>query len=259
MTPRTAGAPAAMNEERHIEFPLRLNRYLAICGVAARRKAEEFITSKRVSVDGRIETSVGRVLEEPADVRVDGRVVGPVRNVYIIMNKPAGILSAASDARESTVMDLLPDFYKYLGLYPVGRLDKRSEGLIILTNDGRFARDLIHPSGCVERTYSVELKYPLNARELKEWRDGVIMDGRRLKPISVREEDYPASFRHFRVVLGEGIKREIRLMAKSLGNSVVRLRRVGIGRLFLDKLRNGAFCEYNYKDLCDMIKLGGKV
>ncbi|MDR3354632.1 MAG: rRNA pseudouridine synthase [Synergistaceae bacterium] len=248
-----------MNEERRIEFPMRLNRYLAICGVAARRKAEELITSGRVSVGGRVETSVGRVLDGPSEVLVDGRSVGPARRVYIVMNKPAGVLSAASDARERTVMDLLPGYYGHLGLYPVGRLDKWSEGLVILTNDGHFAHGLIHPSKSVERTYSVELKYPLGVGKLEEWRNGVVVDGRVLKPIRVSALDESGPCRRFSVVLGEGVKREIRLMALSLGNRVVHLRRVAIGRLFLNKLRNGAFCEYNYKELYDMITLGGEV
>jgi 23S rRNA pseudouridine2605 synthase len=248
-----------MSEERRIEFPMRLNRYLAICGIASRRKAEELITAGRVSVDGGVETSVGRVLNGPADVRVDGRAIGPVRRVYIVMNKPVGVLSAVSDARERTVMDLLPVFYGHLGLYPVGRLDKCSEGLIILTNDGRFAHNLIHPSKRVERTYLVELKYPLCGGKLEEWRDGIIVDGRLLKPASVSSAGEPDAGRSFRVVLWEGVKREIRLMAGSLGNEVTGLRRIGIGRLFLNKLRNGAFCEYNYDELYGMIMLGGEV
>jgi 23S rRNA pseudouridine2605 synthase len=175
------------------------------------------------------------------------------------MNKPAGVLSAARDARGRTVLDLLPGAYGSLGLYPVGRLDRESEGLIILTNDGAFAQELIHPSRGVPRTYSVTLSSVLVKNKLDEWRSGVIIDGRLFKPIEVADlEDGPPG-RGFKVVLGEGFKREIRLMAASLGNRVVRLRRVGIGGLFLNKLHDGAFCEYNYDELCDMISRGGEV
>ncbi|MDR1885445.1 MAG: pseudouridine synthase [Synergistaceae bacterium] len=248
-----------MSEEGGCGFPVRLNRYLAVCGICARRKADVLIASGRVTVEGVAETSPGRVLDRPLDVRVDGRAAVPVRRAYIVMNKPSGVLSAVSDARERTVLDLLPDSYRPLGLYPVGRLDKDSEGLIVLTNDGKFARELIHPSRCVERTYFVTLRRALRAEKLDEWRSGVIIEGRLFKPIEVTDLDGPARGLRFKVVLGEGVKREIRLMAASLGSSVEKLQRVGIGRLFLKKLPRGAFYEYNHKKLRDMISRGGEV
>ena len=242
-----------------IEYPIRLNRYLAACGVAARRKADELISSGRVSVDGEPESALGRVLAGPSDVRVDDQPVGLSRPVYIVMNKPRGVLSAASDARGETVLDLLPSFYKPLRLFPVGRLDKESEGLIILTNDGKFAQELIHPSKGVRRTYLVYLRRPLDEKKVKEWQRGVIINERLVKPIEVSRMNDRAEGRCFKVVLGEGFKREIRLMVQALDNRVARLQRIGIGEMFLGKLPLGAFNEFNLEDMCKMLTSGGEV
>lgn len=245
-------------EKPGISFPIRLNRYISACGVASRRKADELIAAGRVSVDGVTECSLGRVLEGASVVCVDGLEISAARLAYIVMNKPRGIVSAASDARERTVLDLLPEFYRPLGLFPVGRLDKESEGLIVLTNDGIFAQDILHPSKGVRRTYLVWLKYDLPDEKLAIWRRGLDIEGRLMKPLDVQPEPAGGG-RLWRVALGEGYKREIRLMAIALGNRVARLRRIGIGGLFLKKLPVGTFCEYNCSEIRDMIEHGGVV
>jgi 23S rRNA pseudouridine2605 synthase len=244
--------------EGEISFPMRLNRYIASCGVASRRKADEMIKSGRVTVDGSIEESMGRVLNGNESVRVDGRDIAPAKRVYLIMNKPRGILSAVSDSRERTVLDLLPEHYGRLGVFPVGRLDKESEGLIILTNDGAFAQEIIHPSSGVRRIYSVTLRLELDARGAAEWRSGVVINDRRVRPLEILPLDGVPGKR-FRVVLGEGFKREIRLMAEALGNRVDRLKRTGFGNLSLEKLPAGAYNEYNYTVIRKMIRDGGDV
>lgn len=242
-----------------ITYPIRLNRYLAACGLASRRKADGLIASGRVTVNGEAEGSLGRVLAEPCDVRVDGEPACLSRSVYLVMNKPRGVLSAASDSRGETVLDLLPPLYRCLRPFPVGRLDKESEGLLILTNDGQFAQDLIHPSKGVRRTYMVYLRYPLDEKKMKEWQRGVIINERLAKPLEVSRMDPDAEGGAFKVVLGEGFKREIRLMALALGNRVTRLRRVGIGEMSLGKLPLGAFNEFSREEICKMLSSGGEV
>jgi 23S rRNA pseudouridine2605 synthase len=244
--------------EREIAFPVRLNRYIASCGVSSRRKADDMISAGRVTVDGLPEESLGRVLTGRERVCVDGRDITPARHVYIVMNKPRGIISAASDSRCETVLDLLPEHYRALRVFPVGRLDKESEGLIILTNDGLLAQEIIHPSSGVRRSYSVTLRKDLDSDGLNEWRDGILIEGRPARPLEVTPIDGVPGKR-FLVVLGEGFKREIRLMALALGNRVDRLKRIGIGNLFLDKLPVGAYNEYNYAEIKKIIYEGGKI
>lgn len=262
-TSQTRSGAASVSDKRDapapVTYPIRLNRYLAACGLAARRKADGLIASGRVTVNGSTEAAVGRVLEGPCDVRVDGEPVCLSRPAYLVMNKPRGVLSAASDTRGETVLDLLPPFYRQLRVFPVGRLDKESEGLLILTNDGLFAQDLMHPSKGVRRTYTVYLRYSLGEKEMMEWQRGVIINEKLAKPLEVSREGSDADGRRFKVVLGEGFKREIRLMVRALGNRVARLVRVGIGEMVLGSLPSGAFNEFSREEICKMLTKGGEV
>jgi 23S rRNA pseudouridine2605 synthase len=247
-----------MSNPERVSFPIRLNRYLALCAAASRRNADELIMSGRVTVNGEVEMSPGKTVTECDDVRADGRPLEIAPPVYIVMNKPRGVLSAARDARAKTVIDLLPERYRALGLFPAGRLDLDSEGLIVLTNDGQFAQSIVHPSSGVKKTYLVLLRDVLEEKKMKEWTKGVIIDDKLAVPSELSRET-PGDGRRWRIVLEEGFKREIRLMVEALGNKVVRLKRIGIGGMFLKKLPSGMFCEYNYGNLSDMISNGGEI
>lgn len=235
---------------------IRLNRYLALCGVGARRKVEEFIAAGRVKINGEVVTEPGRQVAGSDSVEFDGRTLSRVTPTYIIYNKPAGILSAVEDRRERTIIDALPPSLDSLRLFPVGRLDRDSEGLIILTNDGMFSQELIHPGAGIAKTYEVELRHPLPEELLIKWREGVMAEDRFLKPIAVRGIDKIPQGRCFEVVLGEGIKREIRLMARALGNDVRRLMRRKIGKLELRDLPAGEFIQVSKEDLWRFIRDG---
>lgn len=235
---------------------MRLNRYLALCGVGARRKVEVVIAAGRVRINGAAVTELGRQVA-PADlVELDGRAITPVTPTYLIFNKPAGVISAVEDSRERTVIDILPPSFDELRLFPVGRLDRDSEGLIILTNDGIFSQQLIHPSAGITKTYEVELRRPLTDLLLDLWRQGVEAEGRLLKPLAVRRLEQAPRGRCFEVELGEGIKREIRLMARALGNDVSRLYRRKIGALELRRLQSGEFISTGKEELWRYIKEG---
>lgn len=235
---------------------IRLNRYLALCGAGARRKVEEFITSGRVRINGIVVTEPGRQVAESDIVELDGAELARVTPTYLIFNKPAGVISAVEDSRERTVIDILPPSMDRLRLFPVGRLDRDSEGIIILTNDGMFSQELIHPSAGIPKAYEVELRYPLTEELLIKWRGGVDVEGRLLKPVAVRRMDKPPSGSCFEVVLAEGVKREIRLMARELGNDVRRLMRRRIGRLELRELPAGEFISVSKEELWHFIRKG---
>jgi 23S rRNA pseudouridine2605 synthase len=248
-----------MSNEDRLSFPIRLNRYLALCGIASRRKADDLIAAGKVSVGGDIVSSPGRVVNIGEKVFVDGREASCAQPVYIVMNKPRGVLSATIDERARTVIDLLPEHYRGIGLFTAGRLDMNSEGLLILTNDGKFANSFVHPSSLVKKTYLVLLRDALEEKQVKEWAGGVIIDGRLAVPVELMPERIPSDGKRWKIALQEGFKREIRLMAEALGNKVIRLERIGIGRMFLKKLPTGAFCEYNYEELSNMISNGGEI
>lgn len=235
---------------------VRLNRYLALCGIGARRKVEEHILAGRVSINGEVVTEPGRQVEEPDIVMFEGKKIFPVEQKYLIFNKPCGIISAVEDSRERTVIDILPPEMDKYRLFPVGRLDRESEGLMILTNDGMFSQELIHPSKGITKTYEVELRRPLSEEKLIDWIKGVECQGIFLKPISVRRLGRSPLQCWFEVVLGEGIKREIRLMVRSLGNDVRRLIRRKIGRLEIRDLSVGSYISASREELWSYIKDG---
>ncbi len=234
----------------------RLNRYLALCGIGARRKVEEFILAGKVCVNGEVVTEPGRQVAGSDRVTFEGKDISPVEQKYLIFNKPRGVLCAVEDSREQTVIDILPTEMDKFRLFPVGRLDRESEGLIILTNDGMFSQELIHPSMGITKTYEVELRSPLPEEKLIEWTRGVEAEGFFLKPISVRRIGRRPLQCWFEVVLGEGIKREIRLMVRSLENDVRRLVRRKIGRLELRELPSGSFISVSKEELWSYIKNG---
>ena len=251
-----------MNNEEN-KSTIRLNRYLAMCGEGARRKVEEFVAAGRVKINGEIVTEPGRQVAPGDRVEFDGRLIAPVKLTYLIYHKPRGLLCAVEDSREQTVIDVLPTSFDALRLFPVGRLDRDSEGLLILTNDGLFAQELIHPSKGTTKTYEVELRKPLTEEKLIEWSHGVEGDvegeKRFLKPLSVRRLGRKPLQCCFEVVLGEGVKREIRVMARALDNDVRQLKRTKIGKLELKNLPAGEFIETSLDQLWKYVMEGHTV
>ena len=235
---------------------IRLNRYLAMCGAGARRKVEDFITAGRVTINNEVVTEPGRRVSPDDVVMFDGEPMKPTKPTYLIYHKPKGLLCAVEDSREQTVIDVLPTTMDPLRLFPVGRLDRDSEGLIILTNDGMFAQELIHPSNGTTKTYEVELRHPLPEDLLIKWMNGVEAEGHFLKPLSVRRMARKPMQCCFEVVLGEGIKREIRVMARALDNDVRKLFRSKIGKLTLEELPAGEFIEVTKEQLWRYVRNG---
>lgn len=226
----------------------RLQKILSGAGVASRRAAEGLILEGRVQVDGEVVTELGfRADIETADIRVDGaRVRSQRRRHYLALHKPAGYVTTRSDpGKRRTVMDLLP--LRYQSLYPVGRLDMPSTGLLILTDDGALAQKLMHPSFGVEKTYLVSVMGRPSPAVMNRATRGVRVDGERLSvdrvklldPRISREAVKPRA--KLRVSLRQGKNREIRRLFKALGHPVVELHRERIGPLSVRGLPPGAF------------------
>lgn len=239
---------------------MRLNAFLAECGVASRRKSEEFVRDGRVRIDGKIVLAPWLDVDPERNVvEFDGRPLTLCDRVYVVMNKPAGVVCAVTDRYDPVVVDLLPEKFKKARVFPVGRLDRESEGLLILTNDGTLAQNIVHPSKGVAKEYEALLNIEINSRQLERWRGGFEMEGRRVRPLSIEVMDVEPRGRWVRIAIGEGLKREIRTMAKLAGFSVLTLIRRKIGGLILKKLQRGQFVELSFSDLYTKIFESGSV
>ena len=212
---------------------MRLGKYLAHCGVASRRRAEELIAARRVAVAGEVVSDPARDVDEGSGVAVDGRPVSPEPREVWMLNKPAGVTSTAREpGRRRAVTDLVDSRAR---LYPVGRLDADSTGLILLTNDGELANRLTHPRYEVPRTYRARLRRPPGDAELRRLRDGVELDDGPTAPARVRR----LSPRVIEITIREGRNRQVRRMAEAVGNEVVALSRTAFGPLRLGELGEG--------------------
>ncbi len=216
----------------------RLQKIMAQAGLGSRRACEELIRQGRVQVDGQIATLGQKVDPARQRIVVDGQALVPSEPlVYVALHKPRGVLAVSHDDRgRRTVCDLVPLPRR---LYPVGRLDALSEGLILLTNDGRLANRLTHPRYAHEKEYHVRVQGEPSDATLEQWRRGVYLDGRRTAPARVTRLRQEKGATWLRVVLREGRKRQIRRVALSLGHPVLRLIRQRIGPLRLGKLEPG--------------------
>ncbi len=216
----------------------RVQKILARVGLAARRKAEELIREGRVTINGRVAQLGDRADPERDAVKVDGRrVVLPREHRYLLLNKPRGVLTAVVDpAGRPTVLDLVPPGWRK-ALFPVGRLDFQTEGLLLLTTDGDFAERISHPRfGCRKR-YEVKVRGELALRDLERLRRGIVLAGQRTRPSRIdpirkaRRSAEESVNSWFLVELLEGRTRQIREMFARVGHPVLKLRRVAIGPL----------------------------
>lgn len=219
---------------------IRLNKFLAQRGVASRRHADNLIADGRVSINGVVVEDLGTKIEEATDrVAVDGKTVrGRGGYVYWMLNKPAGFLVTLDDPFERrTIRDLVPDLPD--GVYPVGRLDKESEGLLILTNDGELAYRLTHPRFEVFKRYVIRVRGEVDDPAVARLRSGVFVDGRRTAPAKVEVFERSARGTVLQVEIHEGRKREVRKMLDAVGYPVLELKRVMFAGLSLSHLPAG--------------------
>jgi 23S rRNA pseudouridine2605 synthase len=212
---------------------VRLAKFLAHAGVASRRRAEEIVAAGRVSVRGEVVTDPAREVGEADDVRVDAEPVAVEPREVWAVNKPAGVVSTAREPGQRTAVVELVD--SAARLYPVGRLDADTTGLLLLTNDGELANRLTHPRYGVAKTYRARLRRPASDRELERLRSGVELEDGPTAPAEARR----LGPREVEIVLREGRNRQVRRMVEAVGNEVTALRRVAFGPLRLGDLPEG--------------------
>lgn len=228
-------------------------------GVASRRKSEDLIRAGKVKVNGHI-AEIGMKINPRKDlVTVGKQKLTNVKNrkmVYIMLNKPRGYVTTVSDELgRKTVMDLLPDFG--CRIYPVGRLDKDSEGLLLLTNDGSFTNCMTHPSHEYAKVYRVTVRPAVNDEILFNLRNGIEIDGRKTAPceVTVLTEEENRVVLEF--ILHEGRNRQIRKMCESQGLDVARLKRISIGPIKLGMLKQGDYKELSEQDVKKLLRSAG--
>ncbi|MGI9175815.1 MAG: pseudouridine synthase [Rhodothermales bacterium] len=220
---------------------VRLNKYIAQAGVCSRRKADELIAEGRVKIDGTVVTELGTRVSEGATVEVGGRVISPRSHYYLLLNKPGRTITTTSDEQDrGTVMDLLDGLPNKddLGLFPVGRLDRDTVGVLLITNDGELANRLMHPRYETEKLYVVKTKEAVKPHEIDQLREGIALEDGLAKADRVT---YVAPPNHHEIglQLHEGRNRQIRRMMEVLGHEVVHLERVRYAGLTTEGLRRG--------------------
>ncbi len=227
---------------------MRLQKYLASCGVASRRAAEQMILDGRVSVDGAVVDVMGAQVGDGQVVCVDGRVVKPEeRKYYIMYHKPAGEVTTASDPEgRATVLDKFRDFPARL--YPVGRLDYDSEGLLLLTNDGDLTERMLHPSKEVEKVYLARVSNRVTPEEARRLENGVLVDGRPTAKAKVKILSEMPFYSDLLITIHEGRNRQVRKMVAEIGHEVALLRRIRFGPLKLGELPRGMWRELTQEE-----------
>ena len=239
--------PETRNPQLVAMSQMRLQKFLSAAGVCSRRKGEEYISAGRVSVNGRIVAELGTRIDPETDlVQVDGKPVESSQpHVYIALHKPQGYVTSCRHPGENIVIDLVDIPQR---IYPIGRLDKDSTGLLLLTNDGRLHHRLSHPSFDHEKEYEVTTAQNITDGALRKLAEGLPLMGTKTRPAKVRR----LSDKKFRIVLKEGRNRQIRRMVRKVGGQVARLKRIRVGNVKLGRLAPGS---WRYLTQAEMLHL----
>ncbi|MCJ7830136.1 MAG: rRNA pseudouridine synthase [Desulfobacterales bacterium] len=227
---------------------MRLQKFLSAGGVCSRRRGEQYILDGRLTVDGRVVTALGTKIDPAVNrVEFDGQPIGLQQElIYLALNKPQGVVTSCRQPGERTVLDLIPLPER---IYPVGRLDKDSTGLLLLTNDGRLHHRLSHPSFDHEKEYDVCLVQPIPDGALRRMAQGLPLMGTRTRPAEVTR----LTARRFRMVLKEGRNRQIRRMVSKVGNRVASLKRIRVANIRLGNLAEGAWRHLTLREIESLV------
>lgn len=232
---------------------MRLDKLLSELGVASRSELRSIIRAGRVKVDGAVVTAPERKVDaEASEISLDGEALRWQHFRYFMMDKPEGVLSVTEDRRQRTVLDLLPEELRRLGLFPVGRLDKDTSGLLLLTNDGDFAHRVISPKSNVPKRYRAEVEGVPDERDVKAFKEGIVLsDGTQCLPAALEITGGSVCF----VTVMEGKYHQVKRMLAACGKPVAHLRRLSVGELSLgESLEPGGIRELGQEDLCKVLK-----
>lgn len=227
---------------------MRLQKYMASCGVASRRKCEDIIAQGKVCINNVAVKEPGHTIDPEKDiVTIDGKIISTEEKYYFLFNKPVNVLCSAGDSRDrKTVYDYFKDVDARL--FTVGRLDYRTSGIIIVTNDGEFANKVSHPSNNYSKEYKATINHVLSDKDIKKLQSGMIIDGYKTAPATVTVESN-TSRSIFNIIIHEGRNRQIRKMVEQLGYRVIKLDRVRIGNLTNYGIERGKYRKLTEKEI----------
>ncbi|MCL2016805.1 MAG: rRNA pseudouridine synthase [Defluviitaleaceae bacterium] len=237
-----------------ISSKMRLQKFLANAGVASRRKAELLIVDGRITVNGETITQLGTTVSPTDTITLDGEIIqNNAELVYIMLNKPIGVITSATDPQNRpVVLDFVRDIPQRI--FPVGRLDYDSSGLLLLTNDGTFAQKMVHPSHSVQKVYIATLQGIPTNQALKTFRQGLKIDkGTKTAPAKIKILDTTKLTCVVRIIIGEGKNRQIRKMCDRIGYPVLKLKRIAIGNLQLANLPTGKWRKLSTAEVADLL------
>lgn len=232
---------------------MRINKYIAHAGVASRRKAEELIKNGHVTINGTVVDNLATQVKASDRVEIDGSPIYNEEKVYYLLNKPRGVISSVSDEkRRKTVVDLLPEVRERI--YPVGRLDWDTSGLLILTNDGDFTDKMIHPRNEIDKVYLARVKGIATKENLRPLTRGVMVDGRKTKPAHyhIVKVDKEKNRSVVELTIHEGRNHQVKKMFEEVGLLVDKLSRIRFGTLDLAGLRPGEFRKLSKKEISQL-------
>lgn len=231
---------------------IRLNKFLSLCGLGSRRSVENLILSGQIKINNRkVESLAVYINTENDSVFYKNNKLKPVANFqYLILNKPKGYITTRDDELDRpTVMDLIPERYRNAGLFPVGRLDKDTEGILVFTNDGDLSQKLSRPRYKVTKEYIVHLDRPLTRKDKEKIEKGVFIHQLKIKTGAARLEAVDDSWQRIRFIMSEGKKRQIRYTFGNMGYRIKKLKRTGYGPLKLSGIKTGDFRALKEKEI----------
>ncbi|WP_018131949.1 pseudouridine synthase [Effusibacillus pohliae] len=234
----------------------RLQKVLARAGVASRRKCEELIVAGKVTVNGQVVRELGMKVDPERDrIAVDGKLIEQERKVYVLLNKPTGVVTTASDPRgRRTVLDIVQIKER---VFPVGRLDMNTSGLLLLTNDGELANGLMHPRHEVEKRYRAEVKGEISEHALSRLEKGVLLEDGLTAPAKVKLIRRTPERSLFDITIHEGRNRQVRRMCEAVGHPVIKLQRVQLAFLTLGVLRPGSWRMLTQREVDRLYEIAG--